>query len=214
MSTGDSLPLAGWPAAGPPRASTPSPPTVLWRWRYEIAMASIVPLILWSSAKAAGGLATLAGAAALLALIGLVGPLRRWLVAVAWSLITPHRVLVACAEAGVVSADGKLPRVLFTRRASYGERVYLCCPSGLCPEDVGAARTAIAAVCWAAEVRVFKTDGQLPSLVALEVVRRPAPSSAPGPLPAEHRAGPSLTGRLVLHSGRSSAAPDTRDIVW
>lgn len=185
--------------ARPGRVTRPFPTTVLWRWRYEVVAIGGTPLVWWSGVRAAGGLATLASLTGLLAVVALVGPLRRWATAVTWSVITPHRVRVGCAEAGVVSPSGKLPAVLFTQRRSTGERVYLWCPRGLTPTDVAAARRAIAAACWASEVRFYQTSGQYPPLVAVDVIRQ-FESPARG-AKGEHRAGPPLHARFDRHGG-------------
>jgi hypothetical protein len=196
----------GLPELGRVRVATPLPSTILWRWRYEIGAAASVSLIWWSCAVEAGGLAALTLITALLALVAAVKPLRRLVFAAAWSVITPHRVRLACAEAGVVSPRGKLPAVLFTRRESYGERVYLWCPSGLCANDVSAARRAIAVICWATEVRVLESTGQYPPLVVLEVDRQPA-RVASERRALEHRSGPALRNRYDRHAGRPSTTP-------
>lgn len=189
----------GAPPAPPPRPLTarPLPTTVLWRWRYETAALGGVPLLWWGSVRSIGGLAGLSIVTGLLAVVALVPALRGWLSAVLWTVVTPHRVRVACAEAGVVSPDGKLPTVLFTLRKPYGERVYVWCPTGLGPADVAGARPAIAAACWASDVVFYETGGQYPHLVAVDVVRQPAALAD-----AEPRGVPALWSRFARHDGR------------
>jgi hypothetical protein len=124
-----------------------------------------------------------------------VPPLRRWALAVLWTVVTPHRIRVACAEAGVVSPRGRLPAVLFTLRKPYGERVYLWCPDGMGPTDVAAARPAIAAACWVNDVQFYETGGQYPHLVAVDVVRLPVEDDRRPEIPALRR-------RFARHQGR------------
>ena len=198
---------AGAPPAWPPHPALarPLPTTVLWRWRYETAALGSVPLLWWGSVRTIGGLAGLSAVTGLLAVVALLPPLRRWLFAVLWTVVTPHRVRVAWAEAGVVSARGKLPAVLFTLRKPYGERVYVWCPAGLGPADVAGARPAIAAACWASDVVFYETGGQYPHLVAVDVVRLPA-----GLLDAEPPGVPALWSRFARHDGRFEGfAPHT-----
>ncbi|SHN05887.1 hypothetical protein [Cryptosporangium aurantiacum] len=184
-----------WPAR--PVVARPLPTTVLWRWRYELAALLGAPLLWWASVQTFGGLTGLSIVTGVLAVVALVPPLRRWAFAVLWTVVTPHRIRVACAEAGVVSSRGKLPAVLFTRRKSYGERVYLWCPDGVGSTDVAAARPAIAAACWAHEVHFYETNGQYPHLVAVEVVRHRAEVTE-----AEDGTLSALWARFARHGGR------------
>ncbi|MFB9319619.1 hypothetical protein [Cryptosporangium minutisporangium] len=189
-----------WPAR--PVVARPLPTTVLWRWRYEGAAVAAVPLMWWASARAFGGLTGLSVVTALLAVVALVPPLRRWAFAEVWTVITPHRIRVACAEAGVVSPRGKLPAVLFTCRKPYGERVYLWCPDGIGAGDVAAARPAIASACWARDVDFFETSGQYPHLVVVEVVRQPVAVAL-----GDDRTVSALWARFARHGGHFEGFP-------
>jgi hypothetical protein len=180
-----------------PTVARPMPTTVLWRWRYEVGVLAGAPLLWWSCVRVVGGLTGLSVVTGLLAVVALLPPLRRWAFAVLWGVITPHRIRVGCAEAGVVSPRGKLPAVVFTRRKPYGERVYLWCPEGMSPIDVAAARPALAAACWAREVNFYETAGQYPPLVVVEVVRQPAAVGE-----NDIRPVPSLWARFELHGGQ------------
>ena len=183
-----------WPVR--PAVARPLPTTVAWRWRYEALLLVGAPLLWWRCVEAVGGLTVLSVVTALIAMIALVPHLRRWIFAVLWTVVTPHRIRVGCAEAGVVSPRGKLPTVAFTLRKPYGERVYVWCPEGLGPVDVAAARPAIAAACWARDVQFFETGGQYPHLVAVDVVRYP------GAVSADERAMLALRARFTRHGGR------------
>lgn len=161
-----------------------------WRWHRELAivagLASLAAFI--ASTVGLTGLAVAAGAglatgAALLCL----PPARQRLIAVAWCLITPHRVLAGCVNAWVQTRSGKLPIILATTPAAYGERVRIWLRAGLIAADLSAARDVLAAACWAAEVRVIPSPGHA-HLVTLEVVRsrhlervRPTPEAWPSP---------------------------------
>ncbi|GAA1593802.1 hypothetical protein GCM10009678_90000 [Actinomadura kijaniata] len=148
-------------------AARPYPWTVVWRWRYELAAAGL-----------AGGLWYAAGGWAVAAL-AVAGPVaaaapaaREW----AWVVVTPHRVRAACAELRIQNHRGRLPAVVRTSRAPYGERVLLWCPAGTAPEDFAAARRLMGSACWAGDVRVV-ADARRRQFVTLEVVRRgPGPS--------------------------------------
>jgi hypothetical protein len=148
--------------ARPPARAYPW--TVVWRWRYELLagcmLAAVCLVSLWSLA----GLGLMAFGLWLLPGVG--GQARDLL----WVVVTPHRVRLGCVEAGVYSYRGRLPAVLRTRRAAYGEQVLLWCPAGTTGEDLAAATDVLRAACWAADVRVVP-DPDRRQRVVLEVVR-------------------------------------------
>ena len=157
--------------------SRPGPFGRLWHWRYELALMTGLPLAAlavgytlgldWLIAMAA---AALAGLAAVLAW----RPARQWLIARAWCVITPHRVRTGCVHAWVQTRDGRLPTVLYTAPAEFGERVLLWCRAGITAGDFEGARDILRAACWASDVRVVVNDRRS-HIVVLEVIRRLPP---------------------------------------
>ena len=151
----------------------PGPIEFCWLWRWELgilgATAALSGFIaasagfIWLAATAAAGLAVLA---ALLCW----PPARDKIVAWAWCVVTPHRVLAGCLSGWVQTRSGKLPIVLYTVPAEYGQRVHLWCRAGITAADLFAARDVLAAACWAAEVRVVPSARHA-HLVTLEVIR-------------------------------------------
>jgi hypothetical protein len=155
----------------------PSLVTRMWHWRYELGL--ITGVILgavfigvtlgpgWLIAATAAAMASLA--------IGLAWPSsRRRLIARAWCVITPHRVRTGCTHAWVQTRDGRLPTVLYTVPAEFGERVWLWCRAGITSRDLAAAREILRAACWASDVRVVVNDRRS-HIVVLEVIRRRPP---------------------------------------
>jgi hypothetical protein len=157
--------------------SRPGPFGRLWHWRYELALLTGLPLAAlgigytlgldWLIAMAA---AALAGLAAVLA----TRPARQWLIARAWCVITPHRVRTGCVHAWVQTRDGRLPTILYTAPAEFGERVLLWCRAGITAGDFEGARDILRAACWASDVRVVVNDRRS-HIVVLEVIRRLPP---------------------------------------
>ena len=152
----------------------PSLVTRMWHWRYELGL--ITGVILgavfigvtlgpgWLIAATAAAMASLA--------IGLAWPSsRRRLIARAWCVITPHRVRTGCTQAWIQTRDGRLPTVLYTTPAAFGERVWLWCRAGMTAGDLAAARDVLRAACWASDVRVVVNDRRS-HIVVLEVIRR------------------------------------------
>ncbi len=168
----------------------------LWHWRYELALMTGLPL----AALAIGGTLGLGGLIALaatgLALVAAVlawRPARRWLIARAWCVITPHRVRTGCVHAWVQTRDGRLPTVLYTTPAEFGERVMLWCRAGITAGDFEGARDILRAACWASDVRVVANDRRS-HIVVLEVIRR-RPAGRPAEGDPVTPAWPYLTDR-------------------
>jgi len=158
----------------------------VWHWRYELGL--IAGLVLgtvgigitlgpgWLIAVAAATMAIVAAA--------LIWPSsRQRIITRAWCVITPHRVRTGCAHAWIQTRDGRLPVVLYTVPAQYGERVWLWCRAGITAGDLEAAREILRSACWASDVRVVVNDRRS-HIVVLEVIRRHPPESpadgAPG----------------------------------
>ncbi len=155
----------------------PSPPVIIWRWRYELAVVAII----------AGAVTTLLeslgltwGIIATSALAGLLGPpWPRSLTERAWCVITPHRLRAGFAQARIWTARGHLPAIIRTTRAPYGERVLVWCPAGTSAEDLRAARALLRAACWAADIQVAR-DEQRSQLVTIRVIRHAAAEDTAG----------------------------------
>src|SRR5580704_3707993 len=151
----------------------------LWHWRYELGL--IVGGLLgavtigytlgldWLIAVAAATMGILAVAMTW-------PPSRQALMARAWCVITPHRVRTGCTHAWIQTRDGRLPVVLYTVAADFGERVWLWCRAGITAGDLEAAREILRSACWASDVRVVVNDRRS-HIVVLEVIRRHPPES-------------------------------------
>ena len=154
----------------------------LWHWRYELVLTvggllGVVTIgytlgLDWLIAVAAATMAILITAMAW-------PPSRQRIIARAWCVITPHRVRTGCMHAWVQTRDGRLPVVLYTVPATFGERVWLWCRAGLTAGDLQAARDILRAACWASDIRVIVNDRRS-HIVVLEVIRH---------LPAGRHAG-------------------------
>lgn len=120
----------------------------------------------------------------------------RRLVARAWCVITAHRVRTGCRHAWVQTRDGRLPVILYTTPAGFGERVTLWCRAGITHGDLEGARDILRAACWASDVRVVGSARHA-HMVVLEVIRHLPPA---GP-PDEVIAGWPFPGRGETDSG-------------
>jgi hypothetical protein len=160
----------------------PGPLARLWHWRYELGLTAGLAMVglasgyelgaAWLIAIAATGLALLAGALAW-------PPSRKRLITRAWCVITPHRVRTGCMHAWIQTRDGRLPTILYTTAADFGERVTLWCHPGITAADLEAASDILRGACWASDVRVVAST-RYRHIVVLEVIRR-----VPAERPAE-----------------------------
>jgi hypothetical protein len=153
---------------------------LLWHWRYEFGLLTGLAGVLLASGYVLGAAWLIA-----ITVIGLVlftgammwPPARKRLIARAWCVITPHRVRTACTHSWVQSRDGRLPTVLYTTPADFGERVTLWCRAGITAGDLEAARDILRTTCWASDMRVI-AHARYPHIVVLEVIRH-APAERP-----------------------------------
>jgi len=148
---------------------------LLWRWRWELALVLGVPAGLAALTARFGWVWTLIGTAIAVAALGLPD-VRYWLVAHIRCIITAHRVRTGCAQAWIQTRSGKLPVILKTTPQAWGERVYIWCRAGICPEDFDAARNVLRSACWAADICITPS-ARWSNIVILDLIRanRPCP---------------------------------------
>jgi hypothetical protein len=151
----------------------------VWHWRYEMGLISGLVLGTVGIGITLGPGWLIAVAAATMAIVAaaLIWPSsRQRIIARAWCVITPHRVRTGCARSWIQTRDGRLPVVLYTVPAHFGERVWLWCRAGITAGDLEAAREILRSACWASDVRVVVNDRRS-HIVVLEVIRRHPPES-------------------------------------
>jgi hypothetical protein len=148
----------------------PNPLVLFWRWRYEFVLGIGLPAALLGLGGIPATLYTLAAITVLACPALLYAPTRRYLVARAWCIITPHRVRVGCAQAWIHSRRGKIPVVLLTTRQPFGERVHIWCRAGTSAIDFISARELLTAACWARDIRVSGNE-QFAQIITVDVIR-------------------------------------------
>ncbi|MCA1603037.1 MAG: hypothetical protein LC776_15850 [Acidobacteria bacterium] len=150
--------------------SRPNPIILVWRWRYEIALLTGLPLTLAALVEAIGPNGAVLTATVLTTVLIGWSPARRQLAARAWCIVTPHRLRRGCAQAFICTHRGRLPAILWCAPKLYGEQVLLWCPAGVVAEDFIRARHVLASACYAAEIAVV-THPKYRHLVILGVIR-------------------------------------------
>jgi hypothetical protein len=141
-----------------------------WWWRYELGLIIGVSSGLALLVQAVGIGWTAAGLSAMIGAVGPWPPTHKVFMAMAWRIITPHRLRVGFVQAHIHSRNGRLPTIVRTTREPFGERVRLWCPAGTSVEDFRAAVSILRAACWAADIRVTSHDRHA-HLVTLDVIR-------------------------------------------
>ncbi len=150
-----------------------------WRWRYETALVSGAVAAIAAAVSLLGAGMAVACTAGLLAISSLWPPGRRWLVAGAWWLVTPHLLHSGFVQARIQSRSGRVPFIWRTTREVFGERAHVWCPAGTSADDMRAARGILRAACWAADVQVMRHERHA-HLVLIDVIRRgPGAAAAP-----------------------------------
>jgi hypothetical protein len=143
----------------------------IWRWRTELALVS--GLVGWAYWMAHAITVTwtviiLTGATGTLALFP---PIRRYVKARFWCLVTRHRLQRLCWEARLHTRSGRLPLILRIHPTEVGERAYLWCRAGICAEDFEDHTEEIRSACYARDARVAR-DKRHSQLITIDVIRR------------------------------------------
>ncbi len=170
----------------------------LWHWSVEIAAAVAVVATADWLASVTHPLIVLAVLAAPVAVVGLVPPMGRRVVAMARCVVVRHRLRLCFAEfirAANRVHPGSLPLILIARPTPAGQRVWVWLRPGLDLADLEGKTGRMAVACWADEVRVVRASARYAALIRVDVACR-------DPLAADVAADPLL--RLV-------PAPDDRD---
>jgi hypothetical protein len=151
----------------------PNPFVLAWRWRYELGLLAGLGFGSFAIVQALGAAWLIATWLVLVAMFGVWPRGRRLLIKRAWCVITPHRLRTGCAHAWIQSRGGRLPIVLLTTPRPFGERVTLWCVAGISATDLIAARDVLIAACWAADIRIIRSQ-QHAHMVIVDVIRRPS----------------------------------------
>ena len=122
----------------------------LWHWRYELGLIAggLLGAITIGYTLGLDWLIAVAAATMAIGVTAMVWPpSRQAIMARAWCVITPHRIRTGCTHAWIQTRDGRLPVVLYTVPADFGERVWLWCRAGITARDLQASRDVLRAAC-------------------------------------------------------------------
>ncbi len=106
-----------------------------------------------------------------------------------------HRLRTALVQLGSRNRSGKLPWLIWWHPTPVGERVWLCLVAGMSAAQIEEAADALAAACFARQVRV-ETNRRMTAFVRVDIIRRD-PLESPTP----------ITSRLMAKLGRTQQQP-------
>ena len=141
-----------------------------WWWRYEICLVLGLGIGMYALASLVGAGQAVLGLALTALVFGTWPAAQRGFAAMAWRIITPHRLRAGCVQARIHSRNGRLPIILRTTQQPFGERVLMWCPAGTTVADFRSARRLLATACWAADIQVT-SDDQHAQVVTIDVIR-------------------------------------------
>jgi hypothetical protein len=199
----------------------------VWRWSIEITLAVFV-LIAWF--HLAAGMPNYAVACVMaFPLVAACNFKRgRWLIGgVFYVLFVRHRLRTALVQLGSRNRSGKLPWLIWWYPTPVGARVVLLLVAGMSAKQIEESADALAAACWARQVRV-DTNRKMTAFVRVDVIRRDPLESGtpigsrlinplrrgkqprPAPVPADHLVIEPFSGsRLYRAEGHVADSPAT-----
>src|ERR1700733_4454140 len=108
---------------------------VLWRFRTEAIAFLTASAAIWQLAVAITIVWALIAFAALVTAVFLTPPVRRFVVARAWCVMSRHRLQKVFFETRMHTRSGRLSLVLRIHPTQVGERALIWCRAGICFED-------------------------------------------------------------------------------
>jgi hypothetical protein len=147
---------------------------VIWWWTIEI-IAALALVAGWVELARHTTLPARIGAVALIVGIpALIPPARRAIIAVAWCVITRHRLRTCFAEFIITNRTGGLPLLLWTRPTPAGVRIWVWLRPGLALDDIQTRLDLIAVACWATSATVEAASTTNAAHIRLDIKRRDA----------------------------------------
>ncbi len=175
----------------------------LWRWSIEITLAVLL-LVSWFHLRALMPAYAVAMVMAF-PIVAICNFKRgRWLLGgMFFVLLVRHRLRTALVQLGSRNRSGKLPWLVWWYPTPVGERVVLLLVAGMSAAQIEESADALAAACWARQVRVDKSR-RMTNFVRVDIIRR-------DPLESSKPIGSRLLGGLRRVEHVSAGAPDVID---
>jgi hypothetical protein len=147
---------------------------VIWWWSIEIT-AAVALVVGWVQLSEHTLLPYRLVAVALIAGVpASIPPVRRRVVAVAWCVITRHRIRTCFSEFIITNRTGSLPLIMLARPTPVGERVWIWLRPGLDLDAIQQRLELIAVACWASAATAEAASAANAAWVRLDIKRRDA----------------------------------------
>lgn len=171
------------------------------RLRVELTTVTVIVTV-WTAldARVAPGLGAWAILGGLVLLIVLIPASRRFVSRRAWSVFARHRLRTCLVNRRVMTYEGLVPRMLWSRPIPVGVRIWVFLRAGLAASHLERVTEEIASTCWARDARVTVHDCWT-ALVRVDVVYRD-PLSARGEIASDL-----LTGRAPVTDPGAEVIP-------
>jgi hypothetical protein len=146
----------------------------IWWWSAEITTA-LALVAGWVELSEHTSLPyRLAAVALIVGVPAATGPVRRWIIAVAWCVITRHRIRTCFSEFIISNRTGALPLIMWARPTPAGVRVWIWLRPGLCLDDIQRNLDEIAVACWASAATAESASQTSAAHIRLDLKRRDA----------------------------------------
>jgi hypothetical protein len=174
----------------------------IWWWLPEIALAfALVAGWVWLADRVKFPYLPVV-VTVIVAVPALIPQVRRLVVALAWCLVTRHRIRTCFAEFIVYNRTGSLPLIFWCIPTPVGERIWVHLRPGLSLDAIQTRLAQIATACWAASATATAASDSNSAFIRLDIKRRDA------------LAGP-VASPLLGHIGRSTLKwPRCSPLIW
>jgi hypothetical protein len=155
----------------------------IWWWVPELAIIAALIEGWIELAEHTGLIVRIITVAAIVGIPAAIGPVRRSIFALAWCLISRHRIRTCFNEFIITNRTGSLPLILAARPTPAGERLWIWLRPGLALADIQDRLEKIAAACWATAVIADLANPSNSALIRMDIKRRdPLTGTVPSPL--------------------------------
>jgi hypothetical protein len=127
---------------------------VIWWWAAEITTALAFVFGWMELAEHTSLLYRLVAVAVIAGLPASISPVRRRVIALAWCVITRHRIRTCFNEFIISNRTGSLPLILWAWPTPVGVRIWIWLRPGLALDDIQERLDLIAVACWASSATV------------------------------------------------------------
>ena len=144
----------------------------IWWWLPELTLTGGLIIGFTELASRTDLVVRLIAMAAIVGVPAAIGPVRGFLLALAWCQISRHRIRTCFSEFIITNRTGTLPLILGARPTPAGTRLWVFLRPGLSLADIQQRTDKLAAGCWASTVIADQASASNAALVRIDIKRR------------------------------------------